>query len=120
MYVACMYVACMCGFYVVPLHDTSMSKERREGTTKPIRHNKLFPYLVPYRATHISLLQTFLLKVTTSYDNGRLFVTKSVPCEAGSSSEVCIVEVRNSGNDAPLVLTKYSCFETQKGALRAF
>ena len=87
---------------------------------KSIRHNELFPYLVLYRATqHISLLQTFLLKVTTSYDDGRLFVTKSVPCEAGSSSEVCIVEVRNSGNDAPLVLTKYSCFETQKGALRA-
>lgn len=44
--------------------------------------------------TRTLFLQTFLLKVTTIYDDGSLFVLKSVPCEAGSSNEICIVEVR--------------------------
>lgn len=39
--------------------------------------------------------QTFLLKITTNYDDGSLFVLKSVPCEAGSSDEICMVEVQS-------------------------
>ena len=40
-----------------------------------------------------SPVQTFLQTVTTHGTNGSLSVVKSVPCGAGSSMDICIVEV---------------------------
>lgn len=40
------------------------------------------------------LLQSFLLKVVSRKADGNTSVVKSVPCEAGSSTELCMVEVR--------------------------
>ena len=40
------------------------------------------------------LLQSFLLKVVTPKENEHSSVVKSVPCAAGSSNELCMVEVR--------------------------
>ena len=38
-------------------------------------------------------LQTFLLKVMSVNADGSTAILKSVPCEAGSSTEFCMVEV---------------------------
>ena len=49
-------------------------------------------------------VQTFLLKVTTRNTDGTTTVVKSVPCEAGSITEICFVEVRKIYPD-----TVYDC-----------
>lgn len=38
-------------------------------------------------------LQSFLLKVVSANADGSTAVAKSIPCEAGSSTDLCMVEV---------------------------
>ena len=42
----------------------------------------------------ISPLQTFLLKIVSQNSDGSTAIIKSIPCEAGSKTELCMVEVR--------------------------
>ena len=44
-----------------------------------------FPSVVP--------VQSFLLTIKSEYTDGGMTIIESVPCEAGSSAEFCIVEV---------------------------
>lgn len=70
--------------------------------------NSLFP--VSFRvALHFYFLQSFLLKVVSHDNDGSTSIVRSIPCAAGSSNEVCMVEVSS------LVLLEY---RTTSGQLR--
>ena len=61
-----------------------------------------FPPAVP--------LQSFLLKIVSVNTDGSTSITKSIPCEAGSSTEFCMAEVcvfakNRSGHRAGVVLS---------------
>lgn len=48
-----------------------------------------------YDAFFVSMFaQTFLLKVTKRNTDGTTTITKTVPCDDGSSAHTCVVEVR--------------------------
>ena len=45
----------------------------------------------PHFPSHRS--QTFLLQITTEYTDGSTHVMKTIPCDIGSSTDICWVEV---------------------------
>ena len=47
----------------------------------------------------VSPLQSFHLKVESDNTDGSTTITESIPCEAGSSTELCMVEVCVLGGD---------------------
>lgn len=49
----------------------------------------------PANACHMFCFQSFLLKAVSHNDDGSTSIVKSFPCSAGSSTEICMVEVRN-------------------------
>lgn len=53
--------------------------------------------------------QTFLLKVVSTNADGSASIIKSVPCSAGSATELCMVEVRCFVPDEDMDIGQKSC-----------
>lgn len=58
-----------------------------------VRDLSVRPMSVPPTHQYHLCPQTYLFKVTTFSEDGTLTISRTVPCDAGASTDICFVEV---------------------------